>query len=142
MPLFSPVSAGGIGKATVTATTGSPSVDTTTRAGKTIYRFTASGSITVGSPGTAEILVVGGGGAGGGADAPAGGGGAGGMVYNASALLPSGTLTVTVDFPAVAGLAINSPPSPFTIDPLSIVAVIASAPFVPPDILMGLSRPK
>ncbi len=54
----------GIGKATVTATTGSPTVDTSSRAGKTIYKFTASGSITIGTAGTAEILVVGGGGSG------------------------------------------------------------------------------
>lgn len=92
MPLFSPVSAGGIGKATVTATTGSPTVDTVSRAGKTIYKFTGSGSITIGTAGTAEVLVVGGGGAAGGG----GGGGAGGYLYNASAILPSGTLTVTV----------------------------------------------
>ena len=52
MPLFSLVSAGGIGKATVTATTGSPTVDTSSRAGKTIYKFAGSGSITVGSAGT------------------------------------------------------------------------------------------
>ena len=45
-PLFSPVSAGGIGKATVTGTTGSPTVDTSSRSGKTIYKFTGSGSIT------------------------------------------------------------------------------------------------
>jgi len=51
-----PVPAGGVGLATVTGTTGSPSVDTTTRAGKTIYRFTGSGSITVGTAGTAVRL--------------------------------------------------------------------------------------
>jgi hypothetical protein len=91
MPLFTPIGGGGIGKATVTATTGSPTVDTSSRAGKTIYKFTGSGSITVGTAGTCEILVIGGGGGG-----ARGGGGAGGFSYNASALLPSGTLTVTV----------------------------------------------
>ncbi len=91
MPLFTPIGGGGIGKATVTGTTGSPSVDTTTRAGKTIYRFTGSGSITVGTAGTAEVLVVGGGGA-----AGNGGGGAGGVLYDAQRYLPSGTLTVNV----------------------------------------------
>ena len=40
MPLMNLVSAGGIPKATVTGTTGSPSVDSSTRAGKTIYNFT------------------------------------------------------------------------------------------------------
>ena len=39
MPFFAPVSAGGVPKATVTATTGSPTVDTSSRAGKTIYIF-------------------------------------------------------------------------------------------------------
>jgi hypothetical protein len=96
MPLFTPIGGGGIGKATVTATTGSPAIDTTTRAGKTIYKFTSSGSITVGTAGNAEILVVGGGGAGSGNTVPAGGGGAGGYVYRSSAYLTAGTLTVTV----------------------------------------------
>ena len=95
MPFFSPVSAGGIGKATVTATTGSPNIDTTTRSGKTIYKFTGSGTITIGKAGTAEILVVGGGG-GGARGTNSGGGGAGGLIYDTSALLPAGTLTVTV----------------------------------------------
>ena len=61
-PFFSPVSAGGVPKATVNASTGSPTVDTSSRAGKTIYTFNGSGSITVGTAGTAEILVVAGGG--------------------------------------------------------------------------------
>ena len=47
MPFFNPVSAGGVPKATVTGTTGSPNVDTTSRPGKTIYKFTGSGSITI-----------------------------------------------------------------------------------------------
>ena len=93
MPLFTPIGGGGIGKATVTATAGSPTVDTSSRAGKTIYKFTGSGSITVGTAGTCEILVIGGGG---GAGRDQAGGGAGGYVYETSALLPAGTLTVTV----------------------------------------------
>jgi hypothetical protein len=97
MPLFSPVSAGGVPKATVTATTGSPSVDTSSRAGKTIYNFTGSGSITVGTAGTCEIMVLGGGGTGGGGSGTGGGGGgAGGLLYDTNAYLPSGTLTVFV----------------------------------------------
>ena len=95
MPFFSPVGSGGIGKATVTATTGSPTVDTTSRPGKTIYKFTTvgTGSITVGTAGTAEILVIGGGASG---SVDGSGGGAGGYLYNTSAFLPSGTLTVVV----------------------------------------------
>ena len=98
MPLFSPVSAGGIGKATVTATTGSPSIDSVTRAGKTIYRFTGSGTITIGSGGTCEILVVGGGGGGGGAYiyGCGGGGGAGQLIYDTNFILPAGATTITI----------------------------------------------
>jgi len=83
----------GIGKATVTGTTGSPTVDTSSRAGKTIYKFTGSGSITVDTAGYAEMLVIGGGGSAGSDNA---GGGAGGYVYDTSVFLPAGTLTVTV----------------------------------------------
>jgi hypothetical protein len=79
-PTFSPISLGGIGKATVTGTTGSPTVNTNARAGKTIYDFTGSGSITVGTAGTVEVLTIGGGGAGG--SNQGGGGGAGGYVYD------------------------------------------------------------
>ena len=76
---------GGTPKATVTATTGSPTIDTTSRAGKTIYKFTGSGTITVGVGGTCEYLVIGGGCNGG-----------GGYIYNTSAVLQAGTLTVTI----------------------------------------------
>jgi hypothetical protein len=99
MPFFSPVGGGGLGKAAVTSTTGSPTVDTSSRAGKTIYKFTGSGSITVGTAGTCEILVLGGGGPNHyePIDGSKGGrGGAGGYIYNTSAILPAGTLTVTV----------------------------------------------
>ena len=87
-----PFSGGGIGKASVTSTTGSPTVDTTSRSGKTIYKFTGSGSITIGTSGTAEVLVVGGGGG----SRPNGGGGsgAGGYLYRASYFIPAGTYTV------------------------------------------------
>jgi hypothetical protein len=86
MPFFSPVSAGGVPKATVTATTGSPTIDSSSRAGKTIYKFTGSGSITIGTAGTCEYMVLGGG----------NNNGAGGYIYNTSAVLPAGTLTVTI----------------------------------------------
>jgi hypothetical protein len=77
---------GGMPKATVTGTTGSPTVDTSSRPGKTIYKFTGSGSITIGVGGTCEYLVIGGGAV----------NGAGGLIYNTSAVLPAGTLTVTI----------------------------------------------
>ena len=95
-PLFGAglTSPAGIPKATVNATTGSPTTNNNARAGKTIYQFNGSGSITVGTEGTAEVLVVGGGGGGGWSGG--GGGGAGGVYYDASTVLPAGTLTVTV----------------------------------------------
>ena len=47
MPLFSPVSLGGTPKAVISSSTGSPTIDTSSRSGKTIYKFTGSGSITI-----------------------------------------------------------------------------------------------
>lgn len=98
-----PFAGGGTAKATITSTTGSPTVDTSSRPGKTIYKFTGSGSITVGTAGTCEILVIAGGGSGGSGNVNVspttggnGGGGAGGLLYDTSAYLASGNLTVTV----------------------------------------------
>ena len=101
MPLFTPIGGGGgVPKATVTATTGSPSVDTSSRAGKTIYRFTGSGTITIGTEGIVEALLVAGGGSGGGNSAAfgtsGGGGGAGGHLYIEKLFLGAATYTVTV----------------------------------------------
>ena len=90
-PTFSPISLGGIGKATVTGTTGSPTTNNNARAGKTIYAFNGSGSITVGTAGTVEALLIGGGGFG-----ATAGGGAGGFVSHPSIIIPSGTHTITV----------------------------------------------
>ena len=94
------VQGGGTPLATVTGSTGSPTIDTTSRAGKTIYKFTGSGTITIGVAGSCEILVVGGGGSGKFAGpvpgSTAGGGGAGGYIYSTSAFLTAGTQTVTV----------------------------------------------
>ena len=85
-----------IGKATVTATTGSPTIDTTSRPGKTIYKFIGSGSITIGTAGYAEVLCIGGGGGGNSSGQGGAGGGAGGVIYNTSALLYSGTSPITI----------------------------------------------
>lgn len=96
-PLFYPVSAGGVSKPTVTATTGSPTIDTSTSPGKTIYKFTGNGSITIGSPGYAELVIVAGGGGGGVSNSGSAGGGAGaGGFYNAFAYLAAGTYSITV----------------------------------------------
>jgi len=84
----------GTPKATVTSTTGSPTVDTTSRPGKTIYKYTGSGTIVIGVGGTCEYLVIGGG----------NNNGAGGLIYNTSAVLPAGTLTVTIG----AGVSANA----------------------------------
>lgn len=85
--------------ATVSATTGSPTIDTSSRPGKTIYKFVNSGtgSITFGTSGTIEVLVVGGAGAGenGGRGAIAGGGGGGMVVYLPSMYVTAGTYSIT-----------------------------------------------
>jgi len=94
------VQGGGTPKATVTGSTGSPTIDTTSRAGKTIYKFTGSGTITIGVAGSCEILCIGGGGSGAYSGPFAGttsvGGSAGGMVTTTTAFLPAGTQTITV----------------------------------------------
>jgi hypothetical protein len=101
-PLFGAglTSPGGIGKATVTSTTGSPTVNNNARAGKTIYTFNGSGSITFGTAGNIEALLVGGGGGG---ARYGGGGGAGGVLYDAEALVPAETITLTVGAGGICG---------------------------------------
>jgi hypothetical protein len=86
---------GGSAAASITGTTGSPTI--TTVGSKTCYKFTGTGSITVGGAGGfAQVLVVGGGGSGGGNGGGTGSGGAGGMLESTYAFLPSGTITITV----------------------------------------------
>lgn len=58
--------------------------------------FTASGTLTVGISGTADVLAVAGGGSGGGNGSTTASGGAGGMLEATSTWLPAGTYTVTV----------------------------------------------
>jgi len=110
-PLFGAglTSPAGVPKATVTGTTGSPTTNNNARAGKTIYQFNGSGSITVGTAGSAEILVVAGGG-GSQLNPYSGAGGGGGVIYDTAAYLPSGTSTITVGAGGVAnfGTAITS----------------------------------
>lgn len=98
-PTFSPVSLGGIGKASISGTTGSPTIDTSSRPGKTIYGFTGSGTMTVDKEGYVELFILGGGGAGGGysnSGSVAAGGGGGGAISHSEYFLKSGTYTVTV----------------------------------------------
>ena len=80
----------GSAKATVSATTGSPT--TTTVSGKTLYQFTGSGSITM-TAGTFDTLMIG---AGAGGGAAYGGGGGGQVLYLTGQLAAAGTYTVTV----------------------------------------------
>lgn len=99
--------------AAVSGTTGSPSVDTASRTGKTIYTFNGDGTITFSAPGFIEIRLCGGGGGGGSLGTFAGGsGGAGGHVYVATFFVRAATYTVTIG----AGGAIdgNGNPSYFT----------------------------
>jgi hypothetical protein len=96
----------GIDLATVSGVTGASAVtDTSSRAGKTIYKWTTAsnyitptGTITLATAGYVEILVVGGAGAGGcGSNGQAGGGGgAGGYIYETSAYLPAGVHKIAV----------------------------------------------
>jgi hypothetical protein len=78
----------------ITATGGT----VTTSGSRYIHTFTSSGTFTLSSPVTINILLVGGGGAGGGAGGSwegSGGGGGGGVAYGTK-LIPAGTYTVTV----------------------------------------------
>lgn len=104
-PTFAPISAGGVGKATVNGTTGSPTVNTNARPGKTIYEFNGSGSITIGTAGYAEIAVIGGGGSGlaqtfgfysSSISLAPGGGGGGGVYQDTEYFFNSGSKSITV----------------------------------------------
>lgn len=98
---------GGLPKASVSGTTGSPTVDTSSRPGKTIYTWTGDGSITVSTSGVAEILLqaAGAGGGQGSGTINCGGGGGGGQFESTTFYLPAGTHTITIG----AGGAARSP---------------------------------
>jgi len=96
--------------AVVGSTTGSPA--TATYSGKTSYKFTADGSITVTSAGFVRALLVAGGGAGGRGyqDQGVGGGGGGGGVLDVAELwLPVGTHAVSVGAGGASGGSSNVP---------------------------------
>ena len=88
--------AGILTAADVSGTTGSPTISTYTDGGigYTVYKFTGSGSITLGRAGLCDVLLIGGGGGGGGG--VGGGGGAGSFLSVTGAYLPSGAQTVVV----------------------------------------------
>lgn len=87
------------GDATVSATTGSPTL--TTAADKDRYKWTANGSFTLDSDGYVEYLVAGGGGTGQTAFNPSGGG----QVSTGYLKLTAGTYAVTVGAKDAAGTA-------------------------------------
>ena len=89
---------GGVQNATVSATTGSPTI--TTDGAATIYTFTGSGTMTFDAAGMARFLLVGGGG-GGSTPSPyanrnGGGAGAGGITDKSVYVPETGTYTVTI----------------------------------------------
>lgn len=102
-------SAFGGGFTNPSATGGSES----TSGGHRIHTFTSSGTLTVGTGGFVEVLVVGGGGGGGNGNPSSdgnGGGGAGGVTYAAQYAVAAGTYSVTVGSGGTGGApAPNSP---------------------------------
>jgi hypothetical protein len=98
------VKGGGLPKASVSATTGSPAVDTTTIPGRTIYKWTANGTVTVDRAGLVEVFLIGGGGGGGNGTAEqAGAGGAGGKLYRTAVWLDAGTHDVLIGIGGLVG---------------------------------------
>jgi len=86
----SDLNTGNVASATCAATGGATSVV----GNYCVHTFTSSGTFTLSSAKSVEVLVVAGGGAGG--TDRGGGGGAGGLVYNPSFAVAPGTVTVTV----------------------------------------------
>lgn len=89
---------GGAASASVSGTTGSPTI--TTVNGKSLYKYTGSGSITISSAGRVSIVVQAGGGGGRQSGNGSGGGGGGSLIATSKATvsvyLPVGTYTVNV----------------------------------------------
>lgn len=85
---------GGLPKASVSGTTGSPTTGNVTYSGTTYdyWRFNASGTITLSAGGALDVVVVGAGGPG----YSGGGAGGGGGVISERVIVPAGTYTVTV----------------------------------------------
>lgn len=95
-PTFAPISAGGVGNAKVTSTSGSPTVNNNSRPGRTVYEFNGSGSITIGTAGYAEIAIISGGGVAMSNWHGGGGGGGGGVHVDTNYMFATGTHTITV----------------------------------------------
>ena len=63
------------------------------------------------------------------------------LTLNSKGVVLPSTDTLIVALPGLSTLASNLPPPLFDRDPLLIVALIASAPLVPPEIEIGLATP-
>jgi len=100
-----PFAGGSAAKATVTSTTGSPTI--TTVGGKSCYKFTGSGTIVIGTAGFVSCRVLAGGGGGRGSG-HGGGGGAGGDSASPGGILniflAVGTYTVSIGAGGAAGV--------------------------------------
>lgn len=110
------VKGGGLPKASVSATTGTPTSGA--NGTKTFYKWTGTGTVTIGQGGTVDVLAVGGGGGG----STAAGGGAGGFNRITTYYLAAGTYTVTVG----AGGALSS----IGLDSLLGTGTVGTAPNV------------
>lgn len=101
---------GGLPKASVSGTTGSPTTGSFSLGGVTynFWKFTGSGSITFATSGMVEALVVAGGGSGG--SRIGGGGGAGGLQFAILEVAAGSTYSVTVGAggAAVSGLSVGN----------------------------------
>ena len=98
MPTFGGLGfGGGTPKAVASSATGTYTVDTSSRPGKTIYTFNNSGSITIANAGICELMVLGGGGgANAGSQTFFGAGGGAGTINSGTYYIPAGTFTVTI----------------------------------------------
>ncbi len=108
------------------AQTSGGTITTYTSGGVTyqVQTFTSSGTLTVGSSGVVDVLVVGGGGAGGfygGTYSNGGGGGAGGFYSASGVFLQSGSYTVTIGAGSVSSLSRMGLGSPSSIAGVVVV---------------------
>lgn len=86
---------GVVSTAVASGTTGSPTTDTSSRPGKTVYVWSGNGSVTISRAGFVEYLLLGGGGAEG-LNGSGYSGGGGGQVHQGWLYLVEGTYTITV----------------------------------------------
>jgi hypothetical protein len=95
----------GADAAVITSTTGSPTI--TTDGTATIYTYTGSGTIVVGTAGAATVLVISGGGGSGYTGSVIGGGGAGGLIEK-TMTLTAATHTITIGPGGASGATVGT----------------------------------